>query len=123
MGAMASKQHGISFSGFLVVVVIFILVAISGMKLVPAYIQDKTIKSKFEEVARDPEMKNASVRDIRMSYIKRVTTSDITAVKPDDIEVSKDANGITLSASYVVKIPLFANASLMLEFNPSSATQ
>jgi hypothetical protein len=110
-------------SGFLTTVVVFVLVAIFGMKLIPSYIQDKTIKSKFEEVARDPEMKNATVHDIRMSYYKRATVSDITAIKMDDVEVAKDANGITLSASYVVKIPLFGNASLMLEFNPSSATQ
>jgi YbbR domain-containing protein len=123
MEKMANKQRGITMSGFMVAVVVFILVAIAGMKIIPAYIQDKTIKSKFEEVARDPELKNATVHDIRMSYIRRVTTSDITAIKADDIEVTKDASGITLSASYSVKIPLFGNASLILEFNPSSATQ
>lgn len=123
MKIMAHKQHGVSFGGFLVVVVIFVLVAIAGMKLIPAYIQDKTIKSKFDEIARDPELKNASVRDIRMAYIKRVISTDITAVKAEDIEITKDADGITLSASYAVRIPLVANATLLLEFNPSSATK
>jgi len=120
---MVKKQSGVSFEGFLVVVVVFILVAIAGMKIVPVYIQDKTIKSKFEEIAHDPELKSATVHDIRTAFIKRITTSDITAIKAEDIEVTKDANGITLSANYSVKIPLVGNAILLLEFNPSSATK
>ena len=120
---MANKQRGVSFEGFLVVVVILILVSIAGMKIGPAYIQDKTIKSKLVEVANDPELKNAPVHEIRAAFAKRVTTSDITAIKPEDIQVAKDAGEITLSASYSVKIPLVANATLLLEFNPSSATK
>ena len=123
MGKMANRQHGVSLSGFLMAVVVLVLVAVAAMKVAPAYIQDKTIKSKFDEVAHDPELKNATVRDIRAAFSRRVTTSDITAIKADDIEIAKDGDAITLSASYTVKIPLIANASLLLEFNPSSATK
>ncbi len=121
MVTMANKQRGVSLGGLLAVVVVLIVVALVGMKVVPAYIQDKTIKTKFAEVARDPELKNATVRDIQAAFSKRVTTSDITAIKAEDIDVTKDAGGITLSASYTVKVPLFGNASLLLEFNPSSS--
>jgi hypothetical protein len=123
MRTMANRQRGITMGGFLMVVIVLILLAIGGMKLIPAYIQDKTVQTKFVEVAHDPELKNATVRDIRMAYAKRVVTSDITAVKAEDIEINKDADGITLSASYTVKIPLAGNASLILEFNPSSANK
>ena len=123
MRAKMNKQRGVTMSGFLVTVVVLIFLAIGGMKIIPAYIQDKTIQSKFDEVARDPELKNATVHDIRESFRKRVTTSDITAIKVEDIEVTKDAGGITLSASYSVKIPLVGNATLLLEFNPSSASK
>lgn len=68
-------------------------------------------------------MKNASVHDIRAAFSRLVAVSDITALKAEDIEVTKDESGITLSASYQVKIPLVGNASLILEFNPSSANK
>jgi hypothetical protein len=45
----------------------------------------------------------------------------ITDITADDIEISKDAGALTLSASYSVKIPVAGNMSLVLEFNPSSA--
>jgi len=110
-------------SAFLITVFILVLVGISLMSLIPAYIQNQTIKTKFIEVAHDPELQSASEAAIRVAYRKRVTVSDITAIKPDDIEITKDEKGIILSASYSVKIPVVGNISLLLEFNPTSATK
>lgn len=121
MATMANKQRGVSMSGFLGTVVVLILVLIAGMKVLPAYLDDRTIKNKFVEVAHDPALKNATVNDIQIAYVHRAIAENITAIKPGDVEVIKDADGITLSASYSVKIPLGGNASLVLEFNPSSA--
>ena len=121
MRSMANKQLGVSLEGFLVVIVILIVVLVAGMKIVPAYIQDKTIKTKFEEVARDPELKNSPAHEIKEAFRRRASVSDITNIKAEDIDVTKDSGGITLSVSYAVKIPLVANASLLLEFNTSSA--
>jgi hypothetical protein len=120
---MLKKQQGVSFSGFLVVVVIIILASIGGMKIVPYYIQDKTIKSKFDELAHDPELLSATPTEIRAAFSKRATVSDITSIKAEEIEVARDNGTITLSANYSVKIPLLANINLLLEFSPSSATK
>lgn len=123
MVTMANKQRGVSMSGFLVAVVVLILLLIAGINIAPPYFQNKTIKSKFIEVANEPDLKNASVHDIRAAFTRLVAVSNITAIKAEDIDVTKDESGITLSASYQVKIPLIGNASLLLEFNPSSASK
>jgi len=123
MGAMVNKQRGVSISGFLALVVVVVFFVIVCVKVIPAYLDDYTIKKFFNVVAHDPDMKNATVHDIRQSFSKHATVSNITAISEKDIDVAKDANGITLSASYSVKIPLISNASLVLEFNPSSSTQ
>ena len=121
METMAGKQRGMGLSSLLMVAVVLIFAAIGGMKLIPAYMQDAEIKNIFNTIVRDPEMQNASVRDIRMSFVKRASVANITAIKADDIEIGKDGGGISLSASYQVKIPLVSNASLLLEFNPSGS--
>ncbi|HUW25611.1 MAG TPA: DUF4845 domain-containing protein [Gallionella sp.] len=118
--AMASKQRGLSFSGFMAGAVILILVSVTGLKLIPAYIQNATIKNVFVAVANDPEMQKASIRDIQMAYNKRSSVEDIRAITVEDIEIEKDAGRLVLSASYFVKIPLVSNISLYLDFNPSS---
>ncbi|TXT21327.1 MAG: transmembrane protein [Gallionellaceae bacterium] len=117
----ANKQYGMSLTGLLMGAAVLGFAAIFGMKLIPAYMQDAEIKNLFDAVARDPEMQKAPIKDVRMSYIKRASVANVTAIKPDDIEISKDDGGVSLSASYSIKIPLAGNASLLLEFNPSSS--
>ena len=118
--AMPSKQRGLTFSGFLSGAVILIFVSITGLKLIPAYMQDSTIKNVFISIVNDPEMQKASPRDIRMAFIKRASIDNIRAINAEDIDIAKDGDRLVLSASYTVKIPLVANISLYLEFNPSS---
>lgn len=118
--AMASKQRGLSFSGFMAGVVILILISITGLKVIPAYIQNTTIKNVFVAVASDPEMQKASIRDIQMAYSKRSSIEDINAITVEDIEIEKNGGRLVLSASYAVKVPLAGNISLYLDFNPSS---
>ena len=121
MKVMANKQRGFSFSGFLMIAIVLIFAAIGGMKLIPAYMQDARIKSIFDTIVHDPAMRDASVKDIRESFSKRAMMDNISVIQPGDIEIDKNGGGISLSASYSVKIPLAGNASLVLEFNPSSS--
>jgi hypothetical protein len=119
--AMPAAQRGLSFSGFLFGAVILVLVSVTGLKLIPAYMQNSQIDNLFTAIANDPEMQNASVRDIKMSFNKRASIDDIKAITADDIEIVKEDGRLVLSASYSVKIPLVANVSLFLDFTPTSA--
>jgi len=101
-------------------IVILVLASIIGLKLIPAYMDDATIKNLFVAIASDPEMQKASVGEIRMSFNKRASIDNIKAINYEDIEIEKDGGRLVLSASYPVKIPLAGNISLYLEFNPSS---
>lgn len=117
---MPFKQRGLSFSGFILGAAVLVFVSIFGIKLIPVYMQDAQIKNIFVVIANDPEMQNASTRDIRMSYSKRADIDGINAIKTADVDIAKNGERLVLSASYDVKIPLAANVSLYLEFNPSS---
>ena len=121
MKTMANRQRGVSFAGFFMVVAVLVFAGIVGIKLIPSYMQDGEIKKAFDAIARDPDMRSASNESIRLAFAHRTVTSNINVISEKDIEISKDGNGLSLSASYVVKIPLAANASLLLEFNPSSS--
>ena len=114
------KQRGLTLSGFIFGAFILVLVGITGLKMIPAYMQNATIKGLFVTIANDPEMQGASLGPVKMSYLRRASVEDIRTITVDDIEISKDDGDLRLSASYAVKIPLVANVSLYLEFNPSS---
>ena len=123
MKTMTSKQRGVSISGLLVWLVLLIFAAIFTMKLVPAYIEYAQINKIFNTIAHDPELQGGTIKNVRESYSKRAMIDNVSVLAADDIEIAKGASGISLSASYQVKIPLVANISLLLDFTSSSSAK
>ena len=118
--AMPVQQRGIGFGGFILGAFLLVLVSITGLKLIPAYMQSVQISNVFNVIAHAPDMQKASPREIRISFEKRASIDAITAIKAEDIEITSDNGNLVLSASYSVKVPLVGNVSILLEFNPSS---
>ena len=118
--AMPGKQHGLSFGGFVFGAFLLVIASITGLKLIPAYIQNAQIKSVFSAITHDPDMQKASPREIRNSFEKRAAIDDISSIKSDDIEIVSEGGRLVLSANYAVKIPLIGNISLFLDFHPRS---
>ena len=121
MKATSVKQKGVTFTGFILIAAGLIFVAIVGMKTVPAYIHSAQIAQIFRTMAADPAMRDASIKDIKDSYSKRANIDYISDITAEDIDISKVNGQLVLSASYSVKIPIAGNATLLLEFNPSSS--
>jgi hypothetical protein len=114
------KQRGITLSGLIAAAFVLVLVVSTGLKLVPAYIENAEIQKIFNEVSNDPAMQKASLSDIRLSYARRASIDNIQAIKLDDIDVDTSSGKPVLSASYFVKVPLAGNISFYLDFNPVS---
>lgn|SRR3989339_1611822 len=117
----AIKQSGVTFTGFIMIAVVLVFLAIFGMKLIPAYMENGKIQKAFDAIVRDPSMKTASMDEIKDAFYKRATTMDnVTTITANDLEISKENGMLTLSASYSTKLPLVGNVSLLIEFNPSA---
>ncbi|MFA6902877.1 MAG: DUF4845 domain-containing protein [Gallionellaceae bacterium] len=116
------QQRGVTFGGFIMVLVLLVVAAIITMKLIPPYMENGKVQKAFESIVRDPEMSNATIADIRDSFYKRAITMDnVTTVSAADIDIYKEGTNLTLSANYSAKIPLAGNVSLLIEFTPSAS--
>jgi hypothetical protein len=116
------KQHGITFANFLLMAILVVFVAIFGMKVIPAYVENRTIIHILETIAHAPEMQDALPSDIRIAFDKNAMMNNITEVSGQDIEIQKlPTGGMVLNLKYKVKIALVGNASLLLEFDSSSS--
>ena len=120
MKVWATKQRGVGFASLILIIAGLLFVAILALKLVPAYLHNMQIERIFKQIVNDPEMQNATVNDIRMSYSKRAMMDYISDITANDVEVSKDGGHLSLGASYSVKIPVAGNISLLVEFAPSA---
>src|SRR5687767_1478960 len=115
------KQLGIGMTGFILICFLLVLVAILGFKLFTPYMQYYTIQKTFKTLASNPEVKNGTRRDVMTWWARSTVIDNITAINGDDIEVTKEGNEMVISAAYSVKVPLFYNVNLLIDFAPSSA--
>ena len=114
-----SRQAGLSLGGLLMVMFVVVIVGIFGMKLVPAYIEYGKCKTAIEAIAQD-RSKTGSVAEVRKAFDARATIDDISAVKPQDLEITKDGNDVVISFAYRKELPIAGNVGLYVDFAASS---
>jgi hypothetical protein len=118
--SMSRQQRGLSLEGFIFIAFLFVCFGIMGLKLIPPYMQAASIKKLFISLVHEPDLQKALPHDIKVAFDRQASIDNVTAIKGDDIDISTEDGRLILSASYDVKVPLVANASLLLSFNPSS---
>lgn len=117
------KQRGVSLGGLIIVLFLLVFGALLGFKLFTPYSQYFTIQKTFKAVSALPEVKAGTRKDVMAAYSRYAQIDRIDSLSGDDIEVIKEGNEVVISASYSVRVPLFANISLMIDFNPTSASK
>jgi hypothetical protein len=115
---MRKNQLGVSLGGLMAGAVIFIVLAMFGMKLGPSYLEFFAIKKAVNAIAQ--EKRGATVNDIRKTFDARATIDDINTIKGGDLEITKDGNDLVISASYRKEIPIAANVGVYIEFRAVS---
>lgn len=118
---IAIKQQGMTFIGLVLVIAAVIFLAIIGMKVVPAYMEFMTVKKAVKRIADDPAFNTMSKKDISNAFDKTASVDYITVIKGSDLVVEKNQTGNVVSAVYQVNLPIVANASVLLDFNTSTA--
>ena len=114
------KQHGMSIYGLMYVLLTLGFAGYIGLKVFPAYLEYYSVKKILATMANE-EAKNAnSVKEIRDGFDRRATIGYVTVVTGADLEITKEAGESVISASWAVKLPLFASASVVLDFNAAT---
>jgi Tfp pilus assembly major pilin PilA len=120
MVLLNKKQKGVTLTGLLVICVILGVAGILAAKVLPVVIEYYAIVKNVKAVANDSNMKGASIPEIKLGYAKRAEIDNISDIKRDDLDISKDGDQLVIGFAYAKKIPLFANASLVLDFEHST---
>ena len=111
------SQRGISLTGLIFSLGILVLIAILAMKVVPTAVEYFSIKKAIASA------KNAgsTVHEIEISFDKQADVNYITSISGKDLVFDRNGEDINVSFSYQKKIPLFGPASLLLEYEGTTA--
>lgn len=113
-------QRGVTLTGLLMGVALLGIVTFFVLKLFPDVTEYLAVVKDVKATAQDPASRGMSIGEIRVAYSKRAEIDNIKSIDPADLEITKENDNIVISFAYSRKIPLFLNASLVLDFEGSS---
>ena len=116
---MRTRQRGLSMMGFLFVAAVVIVVVMVGFRVMPAYIEYYSIQKALEKALTETKDLN-SAAEIRSAFQRVADAGYIESVNSKDVEVTKNKNEVTASVSWTRKLPMVANASILLDFEASA---
>ena len=111
-----NRQKGVTFIGFVMLLVIVGFFAYAAMRLVPIYTEYFAVKSAMKAVAAESGAAEMQPGDIRNMLIKRFDVSYVTSVRPNDIRISRDRNP-SITIAYEVRKPFLSNVDLVVVFS------
>lgn len=114
-------QRGLSLNGMVLIGVGLGMVALLAMKALPPWIEYGNALKAIKGTASDSGLKDATVAQVRAAYGRRADMDDVKSIPPADIEITKEGGELVITFAYSKKIPLFGNASLVFDFEGSSA--
>lgn len=114
---MKKNQQGMTFSGWLIIILFLGCFLTVFFKLLPIYIEDYEIKAAFDKVAHNPEIKDQMPEQIRDNFSKYLRVNSIDAISADKLVIQEKNNQRTLSLNYEVRKNLVANIDLVVFFD------
>ena len=112
-------ERGLSLIGTIFLLAILGFALVISFKLIPAYIEYFAVKKVLASMAQSGDTKG-TVTDIKRAFDRRAGIDDISSVKGEDLDVTKEGGNVVIFANYSVKVPLFGNVNACIDFAASA---
>ena len=109
------RQQGLTITMLLTCLVIVGIVAVFGIKVGPVWIEYYNIRQAISGMEKAGDLAK-SMPAVRESFDKRAEVGYITAIRGQDLDLSKTGNGFSVAFSYRKEIPIVANMSVVFDF-------
>lgn len=112
------RQRGISLIGLIIVIAILGGIGLLGAKIMPTVIEYRAILGAIDRAKKDG---GDSVKAIQDSFDKSAEVGYISAIQGRDLVIDRSGGEFEISFAYEKKIPLFGPASILLEYEGTTA--
>lgn len=117
---MHKRQRGVTFIGWLFLLLPMAIVGYALIRLVPFYLNYLRVARSLDQVVREVKMDEAGAQltAIKISLDRHFEIDSIDYPATKDITIRKDAaKGWVLEAKYEEVAPLFGNLQLLISFD------
>lgn len=118
MRSSLRKQGGAISLSVLGSIILLVIGLIVGGKLVPVYLDNKSVKLLMEKYEEDENLSFVSASELRNRIWKQLRVDGTKTIKGDDaISVVGTRDFYEVDISYQVKIPLAYNIEMLVSFS------
>jgi hypothetical protein len=118
---MRHRQSGITFIGWLILLVPIAIVGYAGIRVAPKYMQFFKISKAMEQTAAEfAGEQQPNVTAMRKALQSRFDIEDIDYPEVKDFPIVRDGDNWVMSVSYEETVPLFGQIWLLLKFDNST---
>ncbi|MGH8258943.1 MAG: DUF4845 domain-containing protein [Steroidobacteraceae bacterium] len=116
------RQRGITLLGWLILLIPVALVVYAGIRLTPVYLNYMNVARSLDETASSYAAEGATVTpdQIRNSLSKHFDVDSIDFPTVKDVTIQRNGAAWVIEAKYEDVAPLFANVSLLIDFDKVS---
>jgi hypothetical protein len=118
---MLARQKGITFIGWLFLLVPVAIVGYAGIRIAPMYMTYfKIVKAIQQTAAENAGQDLINPAAVRKALERRFDIDSIMFPTSDTVEVRRDGETWLISIDYEDVAPLFADISLLVKFNTAA---
>ena len=114
---MRKYQRGITFIGWLILLVPVAIVFYAGIRLTPLYLNYMKVSHTLEAVVSEVPNDGASADGLRNTIGKHFQIDSLDYPDPKDIKIVRENSIWTIEANYEDQAPLFANMAILMTFD------
>ncbi len=113
------SQKGLTTIGWIIIIAIFGSIVLTGLKILPMYLDYFNVKSVVDSVANDPSIDPKSKQDLWTAINKRLVINSIRNIKRENVSFVRKEGITTITVDYSVEKPYIAQLYLVAKFNYS----
>ena len=117
---MATKQNGMTMMSWLVVLGIVVFFILIGIKMIPTYLENYSIKQVLTNMENDRAVRSMSPAEMKQSFMKRLKINSVYEFDRNAIQIKKEKNGTRFEVSYEIRKPVAGNVSIVMAFSESA---
>jgi hypothetical protein len=114
---MLHRERGVTFLGWIVILVPMALVLYAAIRLAPLYLEDLKIKRTLQQVSEEFKGDAIDPRSLRVAIERRFDIESVTVINKNDVKITKEGTGYTLEAAYDAEAPFISNILLVVAFD------
>lgn len=115
---MRHSQRGVTFIGWLILLIPIAIVLYAGIRLAPIYLNYMRVSKSMVETADEAKVDgNTTAQTLRVALEKHFDVESIDHPTVKDVDIHRDGDHWVEIADYEDVAPMFSNVSLLVQFH------